>query len=201
MQSKICPLTGDWREKLREYYDVSEIEIVYGGELDVEARSSLIENPPAESTRRCRDVEARSSLIENPPSESTRRCRHVAVPYFELPGARRQHALQPAAQQVQQADATEADESRASPSSVSIRQHTSADVSITQQAQQADDTEAAETRASQADTIDTPSEEALAEGEGHEEGELADASGDDEDSEVLLPMPCSLVLLVQKYKY
>ena len=90
---------------------------------------------------------------------------------------------------------------RAQSAYVSIRQHTSADVSITQQAQQADDTEAAETRASQADTIDTPSEEALAEGEGHEEGELADASGDDEDSEVLLPMPCSLVLLVQKYKY
>ncbi len=168
MQSKILPLTGDWREKLREYYDVSEIEIIYGGELDVESRG--------------RD----SSLIENPPAESTSRCRYVAVPYFELPGARRQQALQQAAQQ---ADATETDESRASTSSVSVRQRTSADVSITQQAQQADATEADESRATQADSIDALSEEALEEGECNAERELADASGDDEDIEVLLPLP------------
>lgn len=37
-REQICPLTGDWKAKLRERYDVTEIEKVYGGELDLRQR-------------------------------------------------------------------------------------------------------------------------------------------------------------------
>jgi len=38
---QICPLTGDWKDKLRERYEVSQIETEFGGELDVATRSAL----------------------------------------------------------------------------------------------------------------------------------------------------------------
>jgi len=38
---QICPLTGDWKAKLRERYEVSQIETRFGGELDLSTRPAL----------------------------------------------------------------------------------------------------------------------------------------------------------------
>jgi hypothetical protein len=43
--SQILPLTGDWKAKLRERYETCEIESVFGGELDVNARPVLPIHP------------------------------------------------------------------------------------------------------------------------------------------------------------
>jgi hypothetical protein len=41
IEDKICPLTGDWKAKLLERYDASEIEKEFGGQLDLSARPML----------------------------------------------------------------------------------------------------------------------------------------------------------------
>lgn len=38
---QICPLTGDWKAKLRERYEISQIETEFGGELDLATRVTL----------------------------------------------------------------------------------------------------------------------------------------------------------------
>ena len=41
IEDKICPLTGDWKAKLLDRYDVEEIEVGLGGQLDLSARRCL----------------------------------------------------------------------------------------------------------------------------------------------------------------
>ena len=38
---QICPLTGDWKAKLRERYELNQIETRFGGELDLSTRPAL----------------------------------------------------------------------------------------------------------------------------------------------------------------
>ncbi len=66
-RAQICPLTGDWKAKLRERYEVDQIETRFGGELDLSTRPVLPVLPytPVPYAQILGDTEAQSAATKD----------------------------------------------------------------------------------------------------------------------------------------
>ena len=64
--AQICPLTGDWKAKLRERYELDQIETRFGGELDLSTRPVLPVLPytPVPYAQILGDTEAQAAATE-----------------------------------------------------------------------------------------------------------------------------------------